>query len=446
MAIPPVSPVNIFFCHAPQDSALQAELEAHLSPLLQIKQITMCSDKNILAGADREQQIEAHLDAANIILILVSADFLASDYWYNIAMARALKRHQVAKCYVIPIILRAVLWEDTPLGKLDVLPVGQKPVIEWPNRDKAWLDVARVIRETVRALLPTRLMSQEDIAILTPTQSSQSGQPSAPVVPPPLVPSPRETRVLPPGPLNQPGQSLSVPPTLFSPKTQQYKQPLMPSTIHKSDLSNQSQRPTRASIPWLSLRVVAIIIVVVVLAVVSTRTIFNVLIVQTPASVLSPTVSASPSIGQTPASTRSPTASTNSPSSVQTIPEDMILICNANCGANIVVTLSSITVGGLLDPTWNFTAKDNDTIKCGLVFSTPYLLDKDTGNNTQGLQNGTRLGIEQEVSPGRSISLSVSFLGSPSKGTFAFSSNLTADCGTLFSGSRSYQTVTIKLV
>src|SRR6266568_4866761 len=103
MAIPPISPVNIFFCHAPKDSALQAELEAHLSSLQQIKQITMWSDNNILAGADREQQIEAHLDAANIILILVSADFLASDYWYNIAMARALKRHQVAKCYVIPI-------------------------------------------------------------------------------------------------------------------------------------------------------------------------------------------------------------------------------------------------------------------------------------------------------------------------------------------------------
>jgi hypothetical protein len=101
------------------------------------------------AGDDWRGKIDANLDGAELILLLVSADFLASDYCYDVEMKRALERHNNNKARVVPIILKPAQWRDTPLAELQVLPVGARPVTEWPNRDLAFNSIAEELRDIV---------------------------------------------------------------------------------------------------------------------------------------------------------------------------------------------------------------------------------------------------------------------------------------------------------
>ncbi len=109
-------------------------------------------DRDIDAGAEWAREIDTHLNHADIILLLVSPDFIASDYCYNLEMMRALERHQAGEASVIPIILRPVSWKETPFGKLQALPEGGKAVTTWSNRDEAFLHITEGIRKVVEKL------------------------------------------------------------------------------------------------------------------------------------------------------------------------------------------------------------------------------------------------------------------------------------------------------
>ena len=114
-------PVKIFFCYAHEDEPLLNKLKSHLIPLQRQNLIDVWHDRDISAGTDWEQQIKSHLNEAQIILLLVSPDFMVSDYCYGIEMQRALERHDLGEARVIPVILRYVYWQGV-LGKLQVLP------------------------------------------------------------------------------------------------------------------------------------------------------------------------------------------------------------------------------------------------------------------------------------------------------------------------------------
>ncbi len=109
--------------------------------------ITVWHNREISPGTDWAQEIESQLNTADIILLLVSPDFLSSDYCYSVEMQRALERHQVGEARVIPIILRPVYWQDTPFGNSPVLPTKAKPVTSWSDPEEALYDVAKGIRE-----------------------------------------------------------------------------------------------------------------------------------------------------------------------------------------------------------------------------------------------------------------------------------------------------------
>jgi hypothetical protein len=96
--------------------------------------------------------IDEHLNTAQIILLLISPDFLASDYCYDIELTRAMERHAAGDASVIPVILREVDWKSAPFGKLQALPKNAFPVTSWENRDQAFADVARGIRQAVEEL------------------------------------------------------------------------------------------------------------------------------------------------------------------------------------------------------------------------------------------------------------------------------------------------------
>src|SRR3954464_6609931 len=113
---------TIFFSYSHKDEALRDELETHLSMLNRQGFITTWHDRRIAAGDIVDPTISAHLESADVVLLLVSPDFLASDYCYDKEMSRALERHEAGECRVIPVILRPSDWHDAPFGKLLAAP------------------------------------------------------------------------------------------------------------------------------------------------------------------------------------------------------------------------------------------------------------------------------------------------------------------------------------
>ena len=96
--------------------------------------------------------IDAHLNSAQIVLLLVSADFLASDYCYDVEMQRAMEWHESREARVILVILRPVDWQEAPFGRLQALPTDGKPVATWPNQDAVFVNVVAGICGAIQEL------------------------------------------------------------------------------------------------------------------------------------------------------------------------------------------------------------------------------------------------------------------------------------------------------
>jgi len=155
LAQEPIKALELFCSYSHEDEALLNVLEKHLSTLKRRGYVSTWHDRNISAGKEWESEISSHLNTAHIILLLISADFLASDYCYSIEMKRALERHAAGEARVVPIILRPVHWEDPSLQKLQVLPTNSKPVTTWPmppTYDDAFLDIVRGLEKVVKEL------------------------------------------------------------------------------------------------------------------------------------------------------------------------------------------------------------------------------------------------------------------------------------------------------
>ncbi len=146
-------PVKIFFCYARKDRIFRDSLERHLEPWRRSGQIITWHDREILPGTKWKSEIDIHLQTSDIILLLVSPNFMASDYCYGVEMRQALEKHKAREAHIIPIILHPVHWQETPLSDLQALPTDAKPVSTWPNHDEAYLDIATGIDKVVKTLL-----------------------------------------------------------------------------------------------------------------------------------------------------------------------------------------------------------------------------------------------------------------------------------------------------
>lgn len=148
----PPQPVNIFYSYAHEDEDLRVKLEKHLSVMRRNGEIAGWHDRDITAGAEWKKSIDEHLESAQIVLLLISDDFLASDYCYDIEMKRAMERHELGEARVIPIILRPCDWHGASFGQLQALPKDAKPITTWENVDEGFLSVARGLRTVVAEL------------------------------------------------------------------------------------------------------------------------------------------------------------------------------------------------------------------------------------------------------------------------------------------------------
>ncbi|HEU5381899.1 MAG TPA: toll/interleukin-1 receptor domain-containing protein [Ktedonobacteraceae bacterium] len=144
--------VEVLLCYAHKDARLLNNLKAHLKSLQHEGLIALWHDRNITAGKDWAREIDEHLNTAQIILLLVSSDFINSDYCYSVEMERALERDKQGEVCAIPIILRPCDWDNSPLSKLQALPKDGKPITTWGNRDSAFLDVAKGLRRVIKEM------------------------------------------------------------------------------------------------------------------------------------------------------------------------------------------------------------------------------------------------------------------------------------------------------
>ncbi|TMC21025.1 MAG: toll/interleukin-1 receptor domain-containing protein [Chloroflexi bacterium] len=139
------TPIEVFYSYASEDEALRYELEKHLSLLHRQGLISSWHHRQIVAGTERLKEVDKYLETASIILLLISSDFLASDYCYSIEMQRALERHRLGKAHVIPVFLRTTDWENAPFTHLQGLPSNGKAVTTWDDRDLAFTDFSPLV-------------------------------------------------------------------------------------------------------------------------------------------------------------------------------------------------------------------------------------------------------------------------------------------------------------
>ncbi len=153
--------LKVFFSYSHADELLKNELVKHLGILKRQGVISTWDDRQVLPGGEWNQQINENLNTADIILLLVSADFIHSEYCWGVEVNTAIKRHEAGEACVIPIILRNVDWQSAEFGKLQPLPKNALPVKSWNNQDDAFTNVAQGIKSAAKQLIEERQQKQK---------------------------------------------------------------------------------------------------------------------------------------------------------------------------------------------------------------------------------------------------------------------------------------------
>ena len=145
-------PFEVFFSYSHRDEKMRDQLADHLTALQRQGVIRNWHDRQIKTGSEWGGQIDDHLKTADVILLLVSPSFLASNYCNDVEVVHAMERHESGEALVIPVILRPADWKGTPFSKLQVLPKDAKPVVKWKIRDEAFLDIVEGIKAAVEEM------------------------------------------------------------------------------------------------------------------------------------------------------------------------------------------------------------------------------------------------------------------------------------------------------
>jgi hypothetical protein len=179
------APLKVFISYSHKDEALKEELEVHLASLKREGAIEPWQDRDIEAGEEWDDEIRKALEAAQIILLLITPRFLASRYCFDEETRRAMERHQEGTARVIPIIIKPSDWQTSPFSKLQVLPKEGKPVTRWEDQDEAFLNVVQGIRRVVASLkvsIPATINASLKDRVNT-SSNSATHSPSAEIIP-----------------------------------------------------------------------------------------------------------------------------------------------------------------------------------------------------------------------------------------------------------------------
>ena len=143
---------RIFVSYAHEDEELKDELDKHLKVLKRSAKVEVWSDRDITSGEEWNDAIMSELQQADIILLLVSVDFNASDFIWDEELSVAMQRHEQGSARVVPVPLRECDWDDMPYAKLNGLPPRAKPVTSYDDPDAAYTEIAQGIEKLVDRL------------------------------------------------------------------------------------------------------------------------------------------------------------------------------------------------------------------------------------------------------------------------------------------------------
>lgn len=166
--------MKVFISYSHRDESALERLHTHLAMLRRDNMIDEWYDREILAGADIDEDISAQLERCDVFLALVSPDFLFSDYCYEREMQRAIERHEAGELRVIPIIIEPCDWKASPLQRFKALPKDGKAISEWTNENAAYLDIVAELRRIIEYELviqqPTHLESTSLTDVAAPSK------------------------------------------------------------------------------------------------------------------------------------------------------------------------------------------------------------------------------------------------------------------------------------
>jgi hypothetical protein len=153
---PGVKGLSVFISYAHSDEGVKNELVKHLRPLERLGLISEWHDRKLKAGEEWDRVISENLRTSDIVLLLISVDFINSRYCFDVELEEAMKMHDAKRTRVIPVVVRNCLWSPMPFAKLQALPRDGKAVGSWSDRDEALTNVAEGVRTVADELMEER--------------------------------------------------------------------------------------------------------------------------------------------------------------------------------------------------------------------------------------------------------------------------------------------------
>lgn len=153
MSDQPTQPLRFFVSYAHKDESFKDELVSFMAPLRRSGAIASWDDRQIPIGGEWDKQIKSEMNKADVILLLISSDFMNSSYCNDVEVVRAMERHHdnADSAVVVPIILRFCDWTDAPFAKLQALPKNATPISKYEDKDEAYLYIVNQIKNLIKS-------------------------------------------------------------------------------------------------------------------------------------------------------------------------------------------------------------------------------------------------------------------------------------------------------
>ena len=150
--------IKVFVSYSHKDEKYKDKFNTFIVMLRRNNVIVAWDDRKLIAGDPLDTVIDKKLEEADLIILLLSQDFLASDYCYTNEMKKALVRYEQGKNIIIPVILRNCDWLSSPLKKIMALPKDGKCISSWRDEDEAFMDVVDGIKKVISKITGTLML------------------------------------------------------------------------------------------------------------------------------------------------------------------------------------------------------------------------------------------------------------------------------------------------
>jgi len=167
-----MSKPTLFVSYSRKDEKYLEDFKVQTAGLRRNNQMELWTDQDITAGKVWEKTLKQQLESADIIVFLLSPDFIASDYIYDVEITKAIERHDNGEVIIVPVLIRPCDFDSTPLTKFQALPKNAKPIKKWEDTDEAWMDVVIGLKKTIASIPETIQQKDSDQTINSDSNTS----------------------------------------------------------------------------------------------------------------------------------------------------------------------------------------------------------------------------------------------------------------------------------